>query len=61
MAVDKDGDRFQFHLMYIQLDALYIKYIMYGLETSKSDSALQNVDSLNVYKSQNIYPRFGNC
>lgn len=43
---------FQFHLMYILLDTLYtsIKYIMYGLKTSKPDSALKNVDSRHFYK-----------
>lgn len=36
---------------------------MYGLKTSKPDSALKNVDTVNemFINSQNISPRFGSC
>lgn len=59
MVVDKEltvTGLFQFHLMYILLDTRYIKYIMYGLKTSKPDSALKNIDSLNVYKQPKYFP-----
>lgn len=46
----------QFHLMYILLDTLYIKYIMYGLKTSKPDSVLKNVDSRHFYKQPKYFP-----
>lgn len=58
MAVDKNGDRFfSISLDVYQLDTLYIKYIMNVLKTSKPDSELKNVDTVNVYKQPKYFPQ----